>query len=245
MKISIVIPAYNEETYIGTCLDSVLKHVDTAVHEVIVVDNNSVDNTASVVESKSGVMLVREQQPGTSNARQAGAEAASGDVITYLDADCTIDANWLGQIERLFADEKVVFLSGPYKYTDSKKYPNWLLNSMWVVFGTLAYWLTGYVGNGGNCVVRKNALEVIGGNDRSFAFYGDDTDLAKRLHKVGKTLWQNKFNSYTSARRFDEQGLRLYVTYFLNYWWTIFFKKPYTKGSQFLLTQQENKNSTS
>jgi GT2 family glycosyltransferase len=71
----------------------------------------------------------------------------------------------------------------------------------------------------------------VGGNDRSIAFYGDDTDLARRLHAVGKTIWRNNFNTYTSARRFDETGLvRLAFTYMLNYWWPVIFHRPYTVG---------------
>lgn len=89
---------------------------------------------------------------------------------------------------------------------------------MWLIFVPPVYWITGFVGNGGNCVVRKDALERIGGNDRSIAFYGDDTDLARRLHKVGKTLWRNNFNILTSARRFDEEGIRLYFKYMINFW---------------------------
>jgi len=238
MKISVVIPAYNEENNIGGCLDSVRKHVDLHKHEIIVVDNNSTDNTATVAHSRQKVAVIHEARKGTGNARQTGAEAATGDVIAYLDADCTIGPDWITRIEKMFEDPNVVLLSGPYQYTDSTRFPNWLLNGMWLVFVPVAYWITGYIGNGGNCAVRKTALEKIGGNDRSIVFYGDDTDLARRLHTVGKTLWSNSFTVFTSARRFDEQGFGLYLTYFMNFWWSVVFQRPFTKGTHYTHSQQ-------
>lgn len=238
MKISLVIPAYNEEQFIGACLDSVIKNSEGKLYEIIVVDNASTDLTAQVASQKPGVKVVYEIRKGTGNARQTGAEVATGNIIAYVDADSKMLPGWVAIIEQVFNNDKVVLLSGPYKYNDSTRYPNWLLNTMWIIFVPFAYWITGFVGNGGNCIVRKDALMKIGGNDRSIAFYGDDTDLARRLHEVGKTIWRNDFNILSSARRFDEEGLILYWKYFLNFWWPVLFHKPYTAGSQFTQSQQ-------
>lgn len=238
MKISLVIPAYNEEKYIGICLDSVIKNSAGKLHEIIVVDNASIDSTAQVAGQRLGVRVIHEARKGTGNARQTGAEVATGDIIAYIDADSTMPPGWVSIIEQVFIDDTVVLLSGPYKYNDSVRYPNWLLNSIWIIFVPFAYWMTGFVGNGGNCIVRKDALMKIGGNDRSIAFYGDDTDLARRLHTVGKTVWKNNFNILSSARRFDEEGVSLYWRYFLNFWWPVLFHKPYTTSSQYTKSQQ-------
>lgn len=237
MKISLVIPAYNEEAHIGACLDSVLEH-GQGLHEIIVVDNASKDRTSEIAASKPGVRVIYEARQGTGNARQTGAEEATGDIVAYIDADTRMPEGWVSYIERAFSDPFVVFLSGPYRYFESKRYPAWLLNGMWKVFVPPVYWVVGYVGNGGNCVVRRRALMQVGGNDRSIAFYGDDTDLARRLHAVGKTLWRNDFNILTSARRFDEEGFGIYIKYMINYWWPVLFHRPFTKGSHFLSSQR-------
>ena len=238
MEISLVIPAYNEEKYIGACLGSVIKNSRGRLKEIIVVDNASTDGTARIAGNIEGVTVVYETRKGTGNARQTGAERATGDLIAYIDADTIMPEGWIDSVEHHFRDSQVVFLSGPYRYTDSVRYPKWFLNFIWWFFVPPVYWVIGFVGNGGNCVVRRSALTQIGGNDRGIAFYGDDTDLARRLHTVGKTLWRNSFYIYTSARRFDETGLTLYFTYMLNYWWPVLFHRPFTVGTQYLESQQ-------
>ena len=239
MKISLIIPAYNEAPFIGACLDSIIAHSNGKLHEIIVVDNASTDDTAAIAAGKPGVRVVHEARPGTGNARQTGAEAATGDILAYIDADTLMPAGWVEHVERAFADERVVFLSGPYRYRDSKRFPLWFLDGMWQIAGPIAQLLVGYVGNGGNTVVRRDALFKAGGIDRTIAFNGDDTDLARRMHSVGKTKWRNGFTIYTSARRFDEEGLRLYATYFFNYWWIVLFHRPFTKGVRYLRTQKK------
>lgn len=124
MKISLVIPAYNEEEFIGRCIDSVIKNSSDKLAEIIVVDNASTDNTARIAASRPGVTVVYEARKGTGNARQTGAEKAIGDVIAYIDADTLMSKGWVERISKEFSkDSKVVFLSGPYKYFESEKYP--------------------------------------------------------------------------------------------------------------------------
>ena len=87
MTISVVIPAYNAEKYIGRAIDSVLGQSRVA-DEVIVVDDGSVDDTAAVVEGYGEkVRLIRQENAGASVARNRGIEAASGEWIAFLDAD--------------------------------------------------------------------------------------------------------------------------------------------------------------
>ncbi|HWP61405.1 MAG TPA: galactosyltransferase-related protein, partial [Candidatus Paceibacterota bacterium] len=82
---------------------------------------------------------------------------------------------------------------------------------------------------GGNFVVRKSAIDTIKGFDTSIAFYGEDTDLARRLSKIGKTLFRMDFVVHSSARRFEEEGIfKPNLVYALNYLWPILFHKPFT-----------------
>ncbi len=87
MKVSVVIPAYNEAARIGAVLEPVL--AAPSVHEVIVVDDGSTDATAAVA-ARYGVKVVRlPENRGKGAALAAGAREASGDVLLFLDADLT------------------------------------------------------------------------------------------------------------------------------------------------------------
>src|SRR5689334_1513313 len=72
MKLSVVIPAYNEEKYIGACLDELITTAGSDIYEIIVVDNASTDRTAAVARKYKGVKVVREDRKGLTRARQAG-----------------------------------------------------------------------------------------------------------------------------------------------------------------------------
>lgn len=94
IDLSVVIPARNEEAYIGRALRSVARQAWPLERlEAIVVDNASTDRTAAVVESLAvhvtplRIVLVREPRPGRSRAKNRGAAAARGDVLLFLDAD--------------------------------------------------------------------------------------------------------------------------------------------------------------
>ena len=80
-KVSIVIPVYNEEKYIGACLSSILNEGLGAFEEIIVVNNLSTDGTANIVKKFDGVLLISETQKGPNKARQRGLEKASGDKL--------------------------------------------------------------------------------------------------------------------------------------------------------------------
>lgn len=89
MKISVVIPAYNSGTFILGALDSIASQ-SVPVHEIIVVDDGSSDETAEKVQQWQGELpltLIRQQNHGPSAARNRGIEQATGDWIAFLDAD--------------------------------------------------------------------------------------------------------------------------------------------------------------
>ena len=95
MDVSLVIPAYNEEGFIGPCLDSVLKNAPGKFKEIIVVDNASTDGTAKEASSRAGVRVVHEPLKGLTHARQKGLEASSSEYIAFIDADERIPPDWI------------------------------------------------------------------------------------------------------------------------------------------------------
>lgn len=92
--ISIIIPAYNIEDYIGTCLDSLLKQTYKNL-EIIVVDDGSSDNTGKIVDEYTvkyqNIKVMHKKNAGVSAARNSGINIASGDYIGFVDGDDTVD----------------------------------------------------------------------------------------------------------------------------------------------------------
>jgi GT2 family glycosyltransferase len=82
---------------------------------------------------------------------------------------------------------------------------------------------------GGNFVVSRKALEQIGGYNLGISFYGEDTDIARRMHDVGKVLFTFELKMFSSARRLKHEGMfTMAVKYGVNYFWTTFFKRPFS-----------------
>ena len=118
-RISLIIPAYNEEAYLPACLDAVMAHVARPGIEIIVVDNNSTDGTRQVVERYPGVTCLFEPRKGVTRARQCGLRGSSGEILAYVDADTRPPPGWVDQIEEHFAaDPALACLSGPYSVYD-------------------------------------------------------------------------------------------------------------------------------
>jgi len=232
MKISIIIPAYNEAKYIGPCLESIFRNKHSLLHEIIVVDNGSSDETASIASGFKEVEVVKESVKGVNRARVKGLIKSSGDIIAYLDADTIMPAGWLEKVYQEFSsDDKLVALSGPYLYYDASSLYNLVVRLYWFCLAFPSYFLVKYMAVGGNFAVRRKSLEQIGGFDRNIKFYGDDTDIARRLHKIGKVKFNLSFIMYSSARRLKNQGILtaglLYASNFLS---VVILKRPLTKA---------------
>lgn len=232
MRLSIVIPAFNEEKYLPRCLESIVKGGTGIVDDIIVVDNASTDRTAEVARSFPGVRVVREEKKSLLFARQCGLQAANTELIAYVDADCEAPPQWFGLIKPAFEDPKVVCLSGPYDYRPGELSSFQMIGARFYCFvlAPLVAFVLGYAVLGGNFVVRRSALEAIGGFDTSINFHGEDTNIARRLHKVGKVKYSTKFLTYTSARRLRREGyLKTAAIYIINFLSESLFHRPISK----------------
>ena len=221
MKVSIVIPAYNEEDSIANTLMAVCAQ-DYSDFEVIVVDNASSDKTSEIAK-KFPVKVVREDRKGLLFARECGRKASSGDIIANVDADCLPNEKWLSKNVPYFSDSKVVAVSGPYDYFDGSKFfrfTSLFLQKTLYVFmnNVLNSTRKGGVLIGGNNMIRANILEKAGGFENSSEFYGEDTKTAKSVSKFGKIVFHPNCVMKTSARRFKKEGfLAVSMKYFYHF----------------------------
>ncbi|MFZ2512324.1 MAG: glycosyltransferase family A protein [Gordonia sp. (in: high G+C Gram-positive bacteria)] len=122
MRISLVIPCYNEADQIRACLDAVAAQ-ERPFDEVLVIDNNSTDETMAHVTEFAGrlpLRIVEESQQGVAWASQAGYDAAAGDVIARIDADTRLEPGWTAVVESCLVEHpEVDALGGVAWFYDS------------------------------------------------------------------------------------------------------------------------------
>lgn len=241
MRISFVVPAFNEQAYLGDCLAAIQREL---IHvfgqdwqrcaEVIVVNNASTDGTGEVARA-AGVTVVEEPRKGLTFARQAGFAASRGQLIANVDADSRLTPGWVQAVlEHFERAPELTALSGPLVYYDLAPRQRQLVKVFYgLAFLTYAInrWVlrAGSMVQGGNFVVSRSALEAIGGFNLGIAFYGEDTDIARRLSEVGPVRFTLKLKMLSSARRLRHEGiLTMAAKYSVNYVWTAFLKRPFT-----------------
>lgn len=244
MKISFVIPAYNEENLIAKCLESVQKEIKNNSEinskikfEVIVVNNASTDKTREIAAAFQDVIIVDETKKGLVRARQAGYMASSGELIANIDSDTILPSGWLQIVIYEFEKNKnLVALSGPFIYYDLSNIQRFFVQIFYYL-GFIIYFINhfilgkGAMLQGGNFILRRDALEKADGFDTSIEFFGEDTDIARRISPFGKVLWTFRLPIYASGRRLLEDGLlKAGYQYAINFLWISVFGKPHTKN---------------
>ncbi len=219
IRISVVIPAHNEEKTIARCLRSLIdQSLSDEEYEIILVDNNCTDNTVKIAKTFEKVKIIHESKPGVGAARQAGWAQAQGEFIASTDADCEAPKHWLRKIISYFDSKpEIVAISSGYLFYDRDFYINWIVRIFERSLVALSWFLAGGVMalTANNMAVRKNVYEKTSGFDTSLQF-GEDLNLAKKMHQYGKIKWIFHNRIKTSARRYQDFDLSV-VPYFLNF----------------------------
>jgi glycosyltransferase involved in cell wall biosynthesis len=248
--VSFIIPAYNEEKLINATLSSVFAQHTSEPFEVIVVDDNSTDGTAELVARYfPSVKLVHEARQGTTWARNCGAQEAHGEFLAFIDADISVPPNWTECMLGYFhADENVAAVSGPYRYfpiTQLQRFWQWLW--YYIVIPPVQWFFckmfrVSSVIYGGNFMVRKSSFDAVKGFDTRFNFWGEDTDLAKRLMKKGEVLFKMDVVVGSTTRGLHNPdkgalknfllGISYIIKHSLNFVWVSCFNKPFSKKIQ-------------
>jgi glycosyltransferase involved in cell wall biosynthesis len=203
MKISIVIPVYNEADSLSACLDSIAVQ-QIKPYEVIVVDNNSTDDTACIAKAYSFVTLIKEKRQGVVHARTTGFNKAKGEIIARIDGDSILPNDWTLNIEKVFQDKTIDAASGLALYYAVSL--AWVFNAIDLFFrrrlskqmaNELFLW-------GANMAIRRQSWEQ---TKQYLCQKGDmheDYDLAIHLQEQGgKVVFDERMKAYVSSRRID------------------------------------------
>lgn len=223
--ISVLVTAYNEEKDLPLCLASIRSSdYPKEKYEIIVVDNNSTDNTASIAQ-KYGARVIEESKQGNTFAVSTGMKAAKGEIIAMTDADSIVSVNWLSEIEKLFSDDSIVAATGTADILTKSKVFNITSEFFYELFLRFNSLLGKPHLTGFNLVVRKSALEKVGGIDEKFTM-SPDVDLGLRISKTGRVVFSKKLKVVTSYRRWREKPFKTFKTYLAGYIYTVWLRKP-------------------
>jgi cellulose synthase/poly-beta-1,6-N-acetylglucosamine synthase-like glycosyltransferase len=202
IKISVVIPAYNEEKLIGRCVDAVKNQTfPKDQYEILVINNNSNDKTEEIAKAHGATVITYTEKQGFSVTKQFGSHQAKGEIIAYTDADTMPDKYWLETIDRLMQNKKYVCVGGTILSTGSIWVNLQFIFFDWIAiinqwFGISLIWSP-------NMAVRKDAFTQVGGWDTSVKT-SDDWVFILRLQKKfgrGSTLYTNALQARTSPRK--------------------------------------------
>ena len=187
MRISVVIPCYNEEESIAKVIES----IPEGVHEVLVVDNNSTDGTAAKARER-GARVVFEPKQGYGSALKAGFCNASGEVIATLDGDCQYPAELILEMAKFLEEERLDFLSGnrfPLKIKGSINRTRIVGNKLFTVATNLIFPIRVKDSQSGMWVFRKKVLDHIN-------LESDDMPLSQEIKIKVATHPSLKFAEY-------------------------------------------------
>jgi glycosyltransferase involved in cell wall biosynthesis len=206
-KVSVIIPAYNEEQFLPETLRRIGKSLTLAAcpSEIIVVNNDSLDETRDVAEAL-GAQVVHAKEHNISIVRNAGAKNATGDVLIFIDADTLVHETLFQKITAALQDEKCFGGAVAVEYGDFKR--------SWMKFYLMGWKFWGSVFNmkqGAAQFCRKPVFEELAGYDPTI-FIGEDIEFYWRLSKLAKQndgylYFVNHPKVITSARRFNKMRL--------------------------------------
>ena len=201
-RISIIIPVYNKYEYTAACLHSIGEHTPAGDWEVIVVDDCSSDDTPEYLSDCEGIRVIRNpENAGFIRSCNAGAKAARGEYLVFLNNDTTVTDGWLDALIGTFDQFEDVGIVGARLV-----YPDGLLQEAGgIVFNDASGWNYGrgddaalpqynfvsdadYV-SGACLAVGKDDFETMGGFDTRFVpAYYEDTDLCFQVRALGKRV---------------------------------------------------------
>ena len=184
IEFSVIIPAKNEAKNIGPCIESIQRNVqDQNPYEIILVDNGSEDATVSIARSKGATVYIKPDM-SISALRNFGAEVAKGNILAFMDADCTVSDDWLCAASRYSGEENIACYGSPPRIPESH---TWVQSTWYNVRRkdnevSRVPWLESM-----NMFVPKDLFIRVGGFNESLLTC-EDVDISYRLSKHGDIL---------------------------------------------------------
>jgi glycosyltransferase involved in cell wall biosynthesis len=217
VKVSVLVCTYNRAPFLDKALRSLVDQEFEGEHEILVVDNNSCDETRAVADNwmprahpRCPIRYVFAAQQGLSFARNAGAEASEGDVIAFMDDDARAGENWLQRIVDGLSDASIACLGGRVLLDWPEPPPDWITPDLWPVLGASNYHgdkprvMTGRLyPMGGNMAVRKDWYRALDGFNVQFGRVANslascaEIEFAERLRaRGGVTVYDPEMTIY-------------------------------------------------
>lgn len=207
---SVIVPAHNEEQYIGKCLQAIRtaeEQTESGSVQIIVVANRCTDKTAEIA-AQYGAEVIENQDKCIASIRNAGAKAAAGEILVTVDADTYIAPETFTEIRTLLESGR--YIGGGAVPTFDRASLGIAVSTFYVLLQMLPEIIRcrGML-SGAVFWCRKSDFDAVGGFDPSLVSL-EDLDFAKRLRQYGKERGKKygtlKSKIYTSARKFDQFG---------------------------------------
>lgn len=222
MLISIIIPTYNEEHYLGKTLESIKNlQTDGFSIEVLVVDGGSTDKTVEVAKAY-GVTVLRVAHRGIGFARQQGLLMSKGEIIAYTDADTIVPSTWLDMIVSTLKAPGVVGVYGTFRVPDGWWVYRFYINYLQPPLVQALYFIKFHLGPGQNMGFWRAKALSVGGFDQALQLF-EDFDILTKLSLTGNVLYVGNLCVVSSGRRGNE-GWRFFLRnvrdawdYFINH----------------------------
>jgi glycosyltransferase involved in cell wall biosynthesis len=205
MKVSVVIPTYNEERNIERCLLSLRRQTfPEDEYELIVVDGNSIDRTREIAEPLADRVIIQTSKK-VGGARNDGGRLAEGSIIATTDADCIIPPGWIDEIVQTFSrDPRIVQIYGPVDPIEPG-IRNRMSLELANGFSRIGYMTRAfYFTLGCNTAFRK--AEFIQAGMYRCVDAGDDIEIARRMSRLGYVVRNPRMRVGFSMRRYDQFG---------------------------------------
>jgi len=226
-SLTIAIPTYNRIDSLMNQLRAIDQNADPFLYEVIVIDNNSKDDTKQFInqyQSITPVVYFLENKQGLSYARNTGIEMAKGEYIAFIDDDATIDKKWLDTLLNAIKNTKSEVFGGPIYPRFEVECPKWIDKDYFIrkfkkKNGYLSYLSAKEGFSGGNMCIHKSVFERIGRFNVNLGMQGDtiklgeETDFFNRLsNTLQKGLLYNltdmSITHFEAAYKIDRSYLK-------------------------------------
>ncbi len=204
MDVSIVIPALNEEKFIGRTLAALKKQDFAGSFEIIVADGNSEDATVKIARRHADKVVI-EKTRTIAAGRQSGCAVARGRIIAFTDADSMPEKNWLSELMKPFEDESVAATFGTLVFEGATPSELWACRHLFTFYLKSFNSLGCSTGTGSNMAVRRSAFEKTGGFNVGLTT-AEDIDLLNRMKRFGQVVFNEKALVSVSPRRIRKWG---------------------------------------